>query len=79
MEKLNQDECQLLRRVIKARAPAMLSLVDTLGRRHLSVDEREALRGALADELTAAGLNAADEPTEYGQALDDLIGRLMDL
>lgn len=48
-----------------------------MGNRPLLETEREALRGALADELTRAGVDKDYEPTAYGRELDDLIGRLM--
>lgn len=76
MTTLTQDEQELLRHAVIERNSELLPLLGELGHRPLTRGEREALRGALAEELTAAGLGAEDEPTNYGRRLDDLIGRL---
>lgn len=67
----------LLRKVVQARSPELLPLVEIIGRRQLTTEEREALRGALAYELVAVGLEDDDEPNKYGIELDNLIGHLM--
>lgn len=67
----------LLRRVVHARDTRLIPLLAKVGNQRLTVQEREALRGVLADELTAVGLDEDDEPTDYGRELDELIGRLM--
>ena len=66
----------LLHHAVTAHNSELLPVLSEVGRRPLTGDEREELRGALAEELTAAGLDANDEPTDYGRRLDDLIGRL---
>lgn len=76
MTTFTQDERELLRRAVAEHSSDLLPLLPEIGRRPLSSDEREELRGALAEELTAAGLGPGDEPTDYGRRLDDLIGRL---
>jgi hypothetical protein len=76
MTTLTQDEQELLRHAVVEHNSELLPLLGELGLRPLTRDEREELRGALAEELTAAGLGAGDEPTNYGRRLDDLIGRL---
>jgi hypothetical protein len=76
MTTLTHDEQELLRRAVAERNSKLLPLLSEIGRRPLTGDEREELRGALAEELTAAGLGKDDEPTDYGRRVDDLIGRL---
>jgi len=71
------DERQLLRRVTVKHSPEIENLVDVVGRRPLTDEEREALRTGLALEMTSVGLREDSEPNEYGVELDDLIGRLM--
>jgi hypothetical protein len=71
------DERELLRRVTVKFSPEVETLVDAVGRRTLTDEEREVLRGALAHELSSLGLRDDSEPNEYGKELDDLIGRLM--
>jgi hypothetical protein len=77
MPELTNEERELLQRVMRAHCPERESLVEIVGRRSLTSEEREALRGGLAYELTAAGLDLDSEPTAYGLELDGLIGRLM--
>jgi hypothetical protein len=74
---LNVRERELLQKVVQDRAGGLSPLVKAIGSHQLTQDEREALRGALASELTAVGLDQTDEPTQYGRELDALIGRLM--
>jgi hypothetical protein len=76
MTTLTQDEQELLRHAVAEHKATLLPLLSDVGHRPLTGDEREELRGALAEELTAAGLGADDEPTDYGRRVDDLIGRL---
>lgn len=78
MSDLDPGEYELLKGAVEARSPQHLPLLQSLGRRPLTRDEREALRGALADEMVAVGLEPSDEPNDYGRKLDDLIGRLAD-
>jgi hypothetical protein len=73
----NSNDAELLQQVVAARAPDLLPLLEGIGHRQLSIEEREALRGALAYELTATGLQENDEPNQYGREIDELIGRLM--
>jgi hypothetical protein len=76
MPTLTQDEHELLHHAVAEHNSDLLPLLSEIGRRPLSSDEREELRGALAEELTESGLGPGDEPTDYGRRLDDLIGRL---
>jgi hypothetical protein len=74
---LSLNERTLLERVIRSREPSLVPLLDRLGRLSLTEEEREDLRSVLADELCERGLDEEDEPTSYGRALDDVIGKLM--
>jgi hypothetical protein len=76
MTTLVQGERELLNHAVAERNAELLPLLSEVGHRPLTSDEREALRGALAEELTSSGLTADDEPTDYGRRIDDLIGRL---
>ena len=71
------DERDLLRRVTANHSPEIVDLVDVVGHRPLTEEERKGLRAGLAQEFTAAGLKEDSEPNEYGVKLDELIGRLM--
>lgn len=77
MAELSSDDMRVLTSVVRDRSPDLEPLLSVIGSRTLTRDEREGLRGALADELTLCGLDDADEPTSYGERLDGLIGRLM--
>lgn len=74
---LDLNERQLLARVVGSREPVLIALVQKLEQEPLKEEEREELRSALADELCDRGLDDDDEPTVYGKALDDIIGKLM--
>lgn len=74
---LTSKDRALLAKVVQKWSPELQALLSVLGQRRLKTSERESLRGALADELVANGLDDDDEPTAYGLELDDLIGRLM--
>jgi hypothetical protein len=75
--RLSLNERTLLERVVRSREPTLVPLLERLGRLSLTDTEREDLRSALADELSERGLDKAEEPTSYGRALDDVIGKLM--
>jgi hypothetical protein len=77
MPELSSEDRNLLERAVDKHAPSLLPLLSALGDRQLTSEEREGLRGALADELVSVGLEKDDEPTEYGLRIDSLIGRLM--
>lgn len=76
MTMLTQDEQDLLHHAVTEHNSKLLPLLSELGRRPLTSDEREDLRGALAEEMTSVGLDLDDEPTDHGRRLDDLIGKL---
>jgi hypothetical protein len=76
-KQLTQPEFGLLQTAVREHAPQLTRLLsDAVGRRPLSINEREALREAVADELMARGIDSHGGITEYGVALDDLIDRL---
>jgi hypothetical protein len=74
---ITERDRELLVSVVQTWSPELQALLSAVGHRRLKTSERERLRGALADELVATGLDDDDEPTAYGVELDDLIGRLM--
>jgi hypothetical protein len=76
MKMLSENEQELLRHAVIAHDSKLLPVLAEIGRRPLTRDEREELRGTLSDEMVTAGLAVDDEPTDYGRRLDDLIGRL---
>ena len=76
LTKLTQHERGLLRQLTSQRAPALLGLVDSLGEKPLSGEQREDLREVLLQEMLERGLDGDDEPNPYGRLLDDMIGRL---
>jgi hypothetical protein len=69
----DRDMLALLRRIIERRKPGLSPLLNEIGRHRVSDDEREMLRGVVADELVEAGLRPNDEPTAYGLALEAVI------
>jgi hypothetical protein len=69
-------ELQQLRDIVARQEPELSPLVDKLQNTLLTADEREALRGATADELLDAGLDSDSEPNKYGFFLESLIERL---
>lgn len=74
--RLSRQEKELLHQVIERRASSLIRVVQELEKEKLTTEEREALRGILADELSDHGLKEDWEPNEYGRRIDDLIGRL---
>jgi hypothetical protein len=74
--KLRTEERRLIAAVIEKRRPELCHIIAELGSRPLSIEEREALREALVDEMIEIGLDRNDEPTGHGRLLDELIGRL---
>lgn len=76
---LTNAENSLLREAIINRNESLIYLLDTLGIKPLTIEQRQDLRGAIADELVFAGLNEDDEPNERGMALESLIDKLSHL
>ena len=50
-----------------------MSTVSTLGQIPLTIEQREALRAALADEMCSIGLDKNDEPNDKGFILENII------
>jgi hypothetical protein len=69
----------LLRRAVNRHRPDLDELLPQLGKTPLSVEQRESLRGVLADELCANGLREDDEPNEYGLRIEAAIDHLGEL
>ncbi len=66
----------LLQNVLERHGPDLIPLIDILGAYPLTMDDREVLRGAVADELISNGLDSKDEPTPFGLQLEELIDAL---
>lgn len=62
----------LLEVMVKCR-PEMISRFSSEGELSLAPEQREPLRGSLADELCESGLRPDDEPNERGHAIEELI------
>lgn len=67
---------RLLEPAVRQHRPELAPPLDRLGAAPLAVEEREALREALADELRARGLGPDDEPNELGRRIEAAIDRL---
>ncbi len=76
---LNAQEMGLLREVVARRAPQMLSLLEVIGRRLLTEEEREELREVVLDEFLEVGLRRDYEPNAYGLQLSEMIECLGDV
>jgi len=76
MKMLSENEQELLRHAVIAHDSKLLPVLSEIGRRPLTRDEREELRGTLSDEMVTAGLATDDEPTDYGLQLEALIDAL---
>ena len=63
---------RVMREIVEHRCPDH-SLLLTETTRKLTIDERDAIISALADELMAKGLEQTDEPTAYGLIIEDAI------
>jgi hypothetical protein len=78
MAPLSLNMIALLRSVVDRHNPHLVPLIDIIGGRPLSKDDREALRGAVASELTitSGAFDSEYEPTPYGLELEALIDAL---
>lgn len=75
-EPLTLEDLRRLRDIVLRRSPNLRPLLFKLGTSRLSTEEREALRGAVADEMAASGYLGSPESDRIGRELDDLIDRL---
>jgi hypothetical protein len=73
MTRNNDERLALLREVVETHGRRSRSLVETIGTRLLTPEEREALRYLVSEELVRTGLGNDDEPNERGLLLEDLI------
>jgi hypothetical protein len=70
---MRKFEAQQIREIVARRRPELVWLADQLGTYSLTSDEREDLRGVIAEELLEVGLDEQDQPTPKGLALERLI------
>lgn len=74
MSVFTEDELSTLKRIVQEWEP---NLVRLLTQSRLTDDECEDLRGALAEELAARGLDEDhSEPNRYGLQIEDLIDKV---
>ena len=64
---------QLVREVLKSRAPERLGIDEVMNAEPLTQEQREAIREVLADELVARGFGPDWEPNERGRLLEAAI------
>jgi hypothetical protein len=74
--KLNRAAHHRLAQIVERREPPAMSVLPLLEKRQLTEDERELLRGLVADELVERGLDEKDQPNAYGLELERLIDAL---
>jgi hypothetical protein len=70
---MSDRELAILREVVSKRSPDLLPVVDVIGARQLSQDERERLWMLVAQELIEYGLDLADEHNDYGVNLEAVV------
>jgi hypothetical protein len=73
---LEPEETYLLREALLKHRPSLLTMIELIGIVPLNDEQREELRGAIADELLETGLGKDDEPNKRGLLLEQLIDRL---
>ncbi len=59
--------------VMLARSPEYASLISDVRRQALSAEQKENIRGILADELVDSGLGPDDEPNDRGRVIEAAI------
>ncbi len=79
LKPLKTNEMQLLYEVIEKLRPDLIHILDVLGTRVLTTDERDELRSAIVDELVITGMDSEDDVNRRGELLEDLIDRLGNL
>lgn len=72
----NAQMKKLLHEIILKHNSSLLPLIDILGVKALTMEQREELREIVAAELCETGLNKNDEPTLRGTELEKLIDDL---
>lgn len=76
---INFEEMNMLKEVLTKHRPSLLPLINSIGIIPLTDDQKEEIRGALADELIETGLDEYDEPNERGQLFEHLIDSIGNL
>jgi len=71
--RIREEERQLARDAVERHRPDLLPLVEYIGARAFSRQEREDLRDAFLKEMLLTGLESSDEPNGRGLALEHLI------
>jgi len=79
MSSLNPEEKGLLLHCLEQHEPNLIAEVEHLEIGLVDIEKVNRMREAIGDELAAKGLNANDEPNNYGLKLEGLIDRLADL
>lgn len=74
--RFSEIDWSLLVDIVAKHRPQMMPSLANLRDGGLSGEQREKLRGAVDDELSAEGLNSDSEPNQYGDQLEDLIDLL---
>ena len=74
--KLGKAAWILLRTIVIERDPSLLGLVDILGEKPITDEQRETLRHLLMDEILEHGLRSDYEHNRYGIEIEDIIDRL---
>jgi hypothetical protein len=75
-DRLNAKEEQLLREVILKHRPELLPLLDLIGVRQLTAEQRERLREPVATELVDEGFDEDGTINSLGADLEKVIDRL---
>lgn len=70
---LTLQDRELLRGIVMRWDAGLAALLETLGTIPLTQEQREGLRAVIAEELSYSGLDAADEPNDYGYRLERMI------
>lgn len=74
---LEPDDFVVIRAIVLEREPNFLAIVAEVEAWAFTLERRERLQTLLMDEFSRVGLNADDEPNEFGHRLDSIIGALM--
>lgn len=72
-KQLSANLKKLLGEVILKHKPVLLHLLESIGHKPLTIEQREELREIIATELCESGLDANDQPNERGLLLEELI------
>lgn len=73
MSVLSDSELEKLMKILWRWNPRLIAV---LQQSSITVDQREDLRGALAEELVSRGLNRDSEPNMYGLEIESLIDKV---